>query len=331
VLAAAAGLVHSPDSEPGYRRRRQGRGFSFVDAGGRPAHGVERERLVALAIPPAWNEVWICRDPRGHLQATGVDAAGRKQYRYHPDFRERCEWMKFDRLRHFGRALVHIRRDVEAADRAPVGSRRLAMAGLIGLLDVGLLRVGNEESADVGHHGATTLQPDHLIVDDGHGDLATLEFVGKGGSQRTIVIDDDSALRSIIELTEARADRIFWYHDKETGTDRSLRADEVNDHIASVAGRGLSAKDFRTWGGSRAALEARVGGADVLEAVDRAAGELGNSRAVARSSYVHPAVIEAEPSDIERAWGRSRRSRHRSRGDSALLKLLEDRPPLIER
>ncbi|MEJ7801593.1 MAG: hypothetical protein WKF60_13800, partial [Ilumatobacter sp.] len=196
VLAPRAGLVYLPDDEPGITRRRRGSGFSYVDAFGETVTGRERERIAALAIPPAWKSVWISPEPSSYLQAAGVDDAGRKQYRYHDEFRAFCEARKFARLPYFCRAVVKLRVATDAALDEPLGTRAHAVAAAVRLIDACLLRVGNHQSAENGHYGATTLTVDH-VVDHGH---LAVEYVGKSGKTHTVVVEDDDLSDILVEL-----------------------------------------------------------------------------------------------------------------------------------
>lgn len=320
VLAPLIDLAYVADVQPGYVRRRRGTGFSYTDADGDVLSGDEVERVVALAIPPAWEEVWICPERDGYLQATGVDEAGRKQYRYHDRFRSFCDDRKFERLAYFGRAIVKIRKASAAALGQPLGTRDHAVAAAITLIDRELLRVGNHGSASNGHYGATTLTVDH-VVDDG---FVALEYTAKSGQERTVIVEDDDLADVLTELAADADDELFWFDDGDDGERRRASASDINRFIVEHAGDAFSAKDLRTWGGSAIALEARAEGKRVLDAIDTAAEELGNTRAVARSSYVHPVVAEAHQDRIDDAWSSSRSSRWLERCESALVKLLTD-------
>ncbi len=339
VLAPQAGLVHVTDDQSGWTRRVCGRGFSYRTADGTTLTGEHRSRLEALVIPPAWQDVWICPDETGYLQVTGIDDAGRKQYRYHPDYVAMMDRRKFERLAHFPRALPGLRAAVAAELNQPLGSRRLAVATSAALIDRHLLRVGNEDSADDGHHGATTLLVDHLRQDgdDDNDDddedpgattgFPQLDYCSKSGQRRRIELDDE--LARLLERFAAGSedDRLLWFVDPDdpvSGDEpRHVSAAEVNEFVRLHTGPGFSTKDFRTWGGSAVALEARVAGADEVEAVDAAAAALGNTRTVARSSYVHPRVLEAGADELRSAWSASRGSAVRSRGEAALARLLQ--------
>ena len=317
IVAPLAGLRYLPPGLPGWSRRRQGSGFSFWDERGNRLSGLDRGRLVALAVPPAWEDVWLAPVADGHLQATGFDEAGRKQYRYHPDYRSMREARKFARMRYFGRALPALRDEIAEALAAPPHSLRLAIGAVLGTIDAGLLRVGNEQSSAEGHFGATTLHVDH-VEDDGH---ITLTYSAKAGKERTVVIDDEDLSDVLADLADRQDGRLFEYLD-DAGRRRPVTAVDVNAVIARVAGPAFSAKDFRTWGGSRQALVGRVEGLSAPASVDAAADALGNTRAVARSSYVHPTVLEAPADEIATAWASSRRTDRMARADRALVKLL---------
>lgn len=317
-VAPLAGLRYIPDTPPGWGRRRRGRGFSFIDETGAVIVGEDRDRLKRLAVPPAWGDVWFAPVADGYLQATGTDAAGRKQYRYHDDYRALCEARKFDRICYFGRALPGLRTHVAQLLEAPEGSKALAIGAVLGVIDAGLLRVGNEQSSEIGHYGATTLAADHLD-NDGH---ASLSYVAKGGKNRTVIIEDEQLADILSSLADHDDERLFTYQTADNET-KAVTGSDVNSVIAEVAGPAFSAKDFRTWGGSRQALEARIDGLGATESVDVAAEALGNTRTVARSSYVHPTVLSSSDEMIESAWRRSRRSATMARSDRALAKLLK--------
>jgi len=328
LLAPLIGLIAVDDVEPGVRRVRCGRGFRFVDPSGLTVRPPERQRLVNLAVPPAWDDVWLCPLPLGHLQATGRDAADRKQYRYHDAYRRLRDQQKFDRLRYFPRALRQLRPTIDDWVSGQPGSTGVAVGAALRLIDVGLVRIGNEASAANDHHGATTLAAEHADFEPDEG-YVELQYTAKGGKQRSVVIEDDQLVDVLQTLVDPDAERLLWYEDPE-GQQVRVRPEAINRAIAETVGPAFSAKDFRTWGGSRIALEARAGGATDLEAVDAAAEALGNTRAVARSAYVHPAVTGADASDVARYWRVSRSSRWLSRGDSALQKLLRDSAPLLD-
>lgn len=331
VLAPQMGLLALTDHEAGWTRRVCGRGFSYQDVDGHTLTGVQRLRAESLVIPPAWEDVWVCADERGYLQATGVDDAGRKQYRYHSSYVTFMEQRKFQRLAYFSRALRAVRRAVEVDLRCPVGSRRFAVATAVALIDQHLLRVGNEDSAAEGHYGATTLSPQHLDQSDARDQVdATLEYRAKSGQERHIEINDEDLVGVLTNLSDRADDRLLWFADDSgltpAGVQRPVTATAVNEFVRTHAGNGFSTKDFRTWGGSAVALEALIGGADEVEAVDVAAEALGNTRAVARSSYIHPLVLASNADELKTIWKASRASRFRSRREGALAKLLAAPP-----
>ena len=317
TLAPAAGLAHVTTDQPGIGRRRRGTSFTYTDAFGKKVSKRDLARIEALVIPPAWKQVWICPVADGYLQATGVDEAGRTQYRYHEDYREFCEAQKFERLAYFGRGIVVLRKAMAAALDEPVGHRDHAVAAALRLIDECLLRVGNHQSADKGHYGATTLTVEH-VVSDGE---VVLEYIAKSGKERTILIEDEDLAELLTELAADADDELFWF-DVDGGGRRRATASDVNRFIEEHAGDAFSARDFRTWGGSSVALAARASGERLLDAIDAAAEELGNTRSVARSSYIHPAVQQATDDEIDAVWSSSRSSRWLDRSESALAKLI---------
>ena len=328
ALAPLVGLTVVGDDRPGVTRVKWGRGFRYVDPDGRTITVPARQRYVDLAVPPAWQGVWMCPVDTGYLQATGRDAADRKQYRYHDDYRRVRDLQKFERLRYFGRALERLRQAAEEGLAREPGSRTHAVSAVLRLIDVGLVRVGNDESAAQGRHGASTLHADHLEFESDLG-YVTLTYTAKSGKERTVVVEDDEFVEVLHDLADTDAERLFWYLDDD-GSEVRVRADLVNRMIAEIVGPAFTTKDFRTWGGSRAALEARLDGADSVEAVDAAAEVLGNTRAVARASYVHPVVLDADIDVLEEGWRRSRTTEWMSRSDRALAKILRSSPPLFD-
>ncbi len=300
AVARDAGLRYATDARPGTTRRGSGRGFSYRDAAGatiRDRAGVERIR--ALAIPPAWTDVWICPWPNGHLQATGRDARGRKQYRYHPRWQARRGSDKFERMVEFAQALPAIRDRCEADLRRPGLPREKVLAVVVRLLERTLIRVGNDEYArDNRSFGLTTLKNRHARIDGGH---VRFRFRGKSGKTHEVGLQDRRLARVIRRCQELPGQELFQYVDDD-GEVRDVASDDVNDYLRQAGGP-FSAKDFRTWAGTvlayRAlrALQPSGDEADarraVIEAVRITADRLGNTPAVARGSYVHPAVLEA--------------------------------------
>lgn len=300
VQAEAAGLLLSDDAEPGITRVRRGRGWSFHLPDGTLLDSDERERCLALAVPPAWTDVWICAEPFGHLQATGRDDAGRKQYRYHDAWRDLREAAKFASLRRFGAVLPTVRARIDADLRRHELGHDRVLALVLALLDATLLRVGNDEyAAASGARGLTTLLPEHVEVGSR---TVRFSFTGKGGSERDVQITDRRLASQLLRV-EDEVDHAVFAWEAEDGTWTEVGSHHVNDHLRAVAGDdAVSAKDFRTWGGTVAAVAAlratepaedeRGLHRQRLAAVDAASEVLGNTRAVARASYVHPSVLE---------------------------------------
>jgi DNA topoisomerase-1 len=291
--AAAAGLRYVCDSDPGFRRVRHGRGFSFRDSRGRPPSPVQLDRIRALVIPPAWQDVWICRSADGHLQATGVDEAGRKQYLYHPHWRELRDGLTFDRLAVMGAVLPDLRSAVAAQLRRRTVDRDRLLAGMVRVLDATGIRVGNEVyERDNDSVGLTTLRWAHVAV---RGAIVALAFPAKSGRRASVVVHDRSLARLLAAVGGGPRRRVF-----RVGG-RPLKPDELNAYLASATGEHVTAKDFRTWRGTVTALTflrtlpagGRPTKRNALAALDAAADSLGNTRAVARAHYVHPGLIDA--------------------------------------
>jgi DNA topoisomerase-1 len=298
--AHEAGLRYVSDDEPGIRRRRAGRGFSYTGPSGETIRDAKvRERIEGLVIPPAWTDVWICPSPRGHIQATGRDARGRKQYRYHPEWRRTRDASKYARTLAFGEALDDIRARIDRDLRAPNPTRERVLAAVIRLLDESLIRVGNEEYArDNRSFGLTTLRPHHVEVD---GTRIEIAFRGKSGKRHEIELRDPRLARVIRRCGEIPGQHLFQYLD-DAGDAHPVGSSDVNDYLRETTGGPFTAKDFRTWGGTvLAATElAALGNGDelnrdqaIVEAVRTVAGHLGNTPRVCRECYIHPAVFEA--------------------------------------
>jgi DNA topoisomerase-1 len=302
----ANGLVYVNPDMPGIRRLKHGERFRYRDAGGRWLRDVdELSRIRMLAIPPAYTQVWICPLPNGHLQATGIDARGRKQYRYHTDWRVMKDETKFDRLEAFALALPRIRarvaRDLQPDKDRKAPGRPQVLAALVRLLDTTLLRVGNEEYASRnGSYGLTTLRNRHAAV---QGAALRLRFRGKSGVMHEARLDDPRVARVVRQCQQLPGQALFQYLDEE-GALRIVSSTDVNDYLAEASpGERFTAKDFRTWHGTVQALEltrlacepgraavdgGRYSARDILAAVAR---QLGNTPAVCKKAYVHPAVL----------------------------------------
>jgi DNA topoisomerase I len=293
ACARAAGLHYVCGEDAGIRRVRRGRGFSYRDQSGAPVSPKVRRRIEALVIPPAWQEVWICLDADAHLLATGTDERGRRQYLYNERWRVFRDELNFHRLTDFGPRLPSIRAGIDKQLRGGTFDRKLVLAAIVRIIDVCGLRVGSEEYVEENDsYGLTTLAKRHVQV---HGSTVQFDFPGKSGKRATATLDDAAVARVIGRLEQQRGRRLFAVD----GT--AISAAEVNERLADLADARVTAKDFRTWHGTRVAfavLRKRLpAGGDaerrVLEAVDAAAEFLGNTRAVARTHYVHPHLLDA--------------------------------------
>jgi len=289
-------LRHSSDSEPGISRKRTGRYWAYFDPDGkRITDRGEIDRLNAIALPPAYKDAWFCTDPDGHLQATGIDDRGRKQYRYHPDYRASAEASKFAGLAEFGKALPRIRRRVDKDLRARALSKDKVVAAVVRLLDDEYLRVGNQEYAkDNKSFGATTLLS-RQVHDDGR--KVKMRFRGKSGVEHEVTITDRTLRRIVRQLQELPGQQLFQYLNGDSNP-HQVTSSEVNDYIRDAAGEPFTAKHFRTWGASVLAFEQlmdheeskRISVNTMIEPVAEA---LGNTVAMSRKAYVHPALVEA--------------------------------------
>jgi DNA topoisomerase I len=299
--ATRAGLRYVTDGFAGISRRRSGKGWSYYEPDGSLIKdAAERKRLCALAIPPAWTNVWICPDPEGHIQVTARDARGRKQYRYHQSYREARDQSKFRRMLEFSEALPVLRQRVERDLRAGELTRRQLLATVVHLLDKTLIRVGNDEYARDNHsYGLTTLRRKHVRV---NGALLRFSFRGKSGVDHSVAVNDPRLARIIQRCHDLPGQEIFQYLDA-FGKRKPVSSDDVNDYLREVSGRDITAKDFRTWGGTMVAAVAlrtmgpatsrREADRNILRALDTVAERLGNTRAVCRKYYVHPVLLEA--------------------------------------
>jgi DNA topoisomerase I len=308
--ARAAGLRYVSDEMPGIRRRRSGKGWTYLDPVGKPiTDPEERVRINSLAIPPAWTDVWICPRPNGHIQATGRDARGRKQYRYHPDWRAVRDETKFGRMIAFAEALPAIRERVDRDLSLRGMPREKVLAAVVRLLETTLIRVGNDEYARANDsYGLTTLRTDHVDVD---GSTIHFRFRGKSGVPHDVGVRDRRLARIVERCQDLPGEELFEYLDEE-GQPRPVSSDDVNDYLREATGQDFTAKDFRTWGGTVLALFAlrRMGGAggvteakkNVVEAVKQVAKALRNRPATCRKFYIHPAVLESYlAGDLEEA------------------------------
>ena len=300
-VARQAGLRYASDADPGIRRARHGKGFSYAGPDGQPVRDKQTlARIRALAVPPAWTDVWICRFANGHIQATGRDARGRKQHRYHARWRETRDESKFDRMIEFAAVLSVIRERTDADLARPGLPREKVLAAVVRLLELTLIRVGNDEYARLNRSfGLTTLRDRHARI---KGTSIRFRFRGKSGQQHEVGLRDRRLATVVRRCQELPGQELFQYVDEE-GTVRDVASDDVNDYLREISGGDFTAKDFRTWAGTvlayRAlrALEPADSATDarrkVVAAMRETAGWLGNTPAVARKSYVHPAVVEA--------------------------------------
>ncbi|MGY2257474.1 DNA topoisomerase IB [Pseudomonas sp. SDO55104_S430] len=295
-------LHYVDDTLPGITRKKLRGKFQYFDpAGQRITDQQEVQRINALAVPPAYADVWICADPRGHLQATGRDARGRKQYRYHPRWREVRDGDKYSRLRDFGLALPKLRKKLEALLAEPSFSRDKVMATVITLLDATLIRVGNAQYAKENRsYGLTTLRDRHVEI---NGSAIKFQFRGKSGVEHQITVKDRRLARIVKRCQEIPGQDLFQYLD-EDGERHSVTSADVNAYLKTLTGADFTAKDYRTWAGSALALsvlrelqwqpesEAKR---QVVEMVKDVSRQLGNTPAVCRKCYIHPAVLEGFP------------------------------------
>jgi DNA topoisomerase-1 len=298
--AAMARLRYVPDQRPGIRRVKSGRGFRYVGVNGHPIrHSEILARIRALAIPPAWTDVWICPDPRGHLQATGRDAKRRKQYRYHPDWRATRDETKFDRMQAFARALPVLRRRTRADLAKPGLPRDKVLAAIVQLLERSLIRVGNEEYARQNRSfGLTTLRDRHVTV---RGGTLEFHFRGKSGKQHTIDVNDWRLAHVVKQCRDLPGQELFQYID-EGGKRQRVGSGDINAYVRAATGEEFTSKDFRTWWASVLAVTAlrdmqpcrtkTQSEKNVVLAIEAVAGLLGNTRSVCRKSYVHPGIVD---------------------------------------
>jgi DNA topoisomerase-1 len=299
--AAAAGLRYVTDAMPGIRRQRHGRGFTYIDPDGAVIRSREMiNRFRSLVIPPAWTDVWICPHVDGHLQVTARDARGRKQYRYHPGFRQHRDGTKFERMFELSDVLWKIRERVEKDIELDGMERDKIMATVVWLLETTLIRIGSDEYAKANKSfGLTTLRRRHVAV---VGHELRFEFRGKSGIQHAVAVTDRRIARIVQRCQALRGEELFKYLDDE-GKRQTVQAEDVNQYLQDITGRDITAKDFRTWAGTMLVAEAlrKTGPAEtkreaeknIVAAVDITAKRLGNTRSVCRKYYIHPALIEA--------------------------------------
>ncbi len=334
--ARLAGLRYVADAKPGIRRIPAGKGFAYVGPDGRRIKDeATLARIRSLAIPPAYRDIWICPDPNGHIQAIGRDARGRKQYRYHPRWREVRDEHKYGRLIAFAKALPRIRKRTQRDMARPGLPRVKVLAAVVQLMEKTLIRVGNEEYARQNRsYGLTTLRNNHVKVNS---DRLQFRFRGKSGKFHLIELNDPRLARLVRQCQELPGHELFEYVDEE-GEPRAVDSADVNEYLRETAGEEFTAKDFRTWAGTMLAAQAlrelkpsetqSEAKRSVLSAIERVAARLGNTRAVCRKCYVHPEIVNAflEGSlaeDLRRRGSRALRSLPPE--EAAVLALLERR------
>jgi DNA topoisomerase-1 len=304
--AREAGLRYVDDTKPGIRRVRKGKGFVFVRPDGTKPEGKKLDqhddylRILALAIPPAWTAVWICPDPRGHIQATGRDARGRKQYRYHAKWREVRDGNKYDKMISFAQALPQIRRRVQQDLKRAGLPREKVLAAVVRLLETTLIRVGNDEYAKHNESfGLTTMRDKHVEV---KGARIRFDFNGKSRIKHEIDLEDTRLARIVKECQGLPGFELFQYLDDE-GKACDVGSADVNEYLRSITGQDFTAKDFRTWAGTMLAAMAlrefeafssrRQANRNIVAAVESVAKKLGNTKAVCRKCYIHPVILDS--------------------------------------
>ena len=338
--AKAVGLRHVSDEGPGFQRKRSGKDFVYLDERGKPLKDEKHlARIKSLAIPPAWIDVWICPHENGHLQATGRDARGRKQHRYHSRWREVRDETKFARLVAFARALPKIRRQVAQHMKLPGLPRQKVLAAVVKLLEVSSIRVGNDEYAkDNKSYGLTTMRDHHVDVS---GANMQFQFRGKSGKRHSIDINHPRLAKIVKKCQDLPGQEVFQYIDDE-GKRQDIKSEHVNEYLREITGADFTAKDFRTWSGTVLAAMAlqeferfdtqAQAKKNILRAIEAVAERLGNTPAICRKSYIHPAVLDsylegsmlnAMRQRAQQQWNESVRKLRPE--EAAVLALLQDR------
>lgn len=335
--AVHAGLNYVTDGVAGITRRRAGKGWVFFGPDGtRVTDSGERSRIKSLAVPPAWTDVWICPDPKGHIQVTARDARGRKQYRYHSQYREARDRSKFRRILEMSEVLPTIRDRVEKDLRAPELSRRQILATVVQLLDKTLIRVGNDEYAKENRsYGLTTLQTQHVQVE---GATMRFSFRGKSGVQHTLSVTDRRIARIVQRCQDLPGQELFQYFD-DPARRETITSDDANKYLREISGSDITAKDFRTWGGTMlAGMELRAMGLpatqsemkrNIIRAIDAVAARLGNTRTVCRKYYIHPALLQAYQQGLTAELSKSAPPRQ-SRQERSVAALRADEVAILQ-
>jgi DNA topoisomerase-1 len=326
-------LRHSGDDEPGYSRRRIGKAWGYFDERGkRVTDRDEIDRLNAIALPPAYTDAWFCKDANGHLQATGRDARGRKQYRYHPHYRSSRESSKYDGCLEFGQVLPRLRRRIERDLRKRKLERDTVLAAVVRLLDREHIRVGNEEYARTNKSfGATTLRDRHLKRVGGK---LKMRFPGKSGVVQETTFTDRNLARVVKKCQDLPGQRLFQYVNGD-GNPQAISSGDVNDYIRDATGGDFTAKHFRTWGGSVLFFQQLMNKAEakrltIKTAIEPVAEALGNTPAISRKSYVHPALIERledDPRDPLKGFTAPPERARLSRAEAGFLAFLKQQKP----
>jgi DNA topoisomerase-1 len=336
TCAKLVGLRYIGTEDVGLSRRSVGKGFSYIDSDERVIKDhLLKQRIIDLVIPPAWKDVWICPDDTGHVLATGIDEKGRKQYIYHPKWRTLRDLIKFYRMISFGHCLPKIRSTIDAHVSLGDFSKEHVMAVMLWILDNAYIRIGNEiyfhENNSV---GLTTLTKSNIVIANS---VVTVSFLAKSGKQQQITFDNSRIAAILKDLSTMKGDRLFRFKDESTKQLHDINADDLNSYLHDITGVHISAKDFRTWGGTLVAFmrlqdahkkSEKITKSTVIEAIDQAAAVLGNTRSVARASYVHPDILEAYSSEHFDGYYSAARRRRKKAGldkqESTLLYMLED-------
>lgn len=338
ACAQIIGLSYADNASPGITRVKHGKGFRYIDTKKQTAATEKlKARITSLVIPPAWQEVWICPKGNGHILATGIDERGRKQYIYHPKWRTMRDLIKFYRLITFAQALPTIRKIIDEDLALPKLSKDNVIGTMLWLLDNTYMRVGNdlyfEENESV---GLATLSDEHVVI---AGSVVTLAFKGKSGKDHHITIDNKTVANTLSELKAIRGPRLFRYRD-ESGTLHDVTAQDINAYLADITNAHISAKDFRTWGGTLMAFNHLVETEKlptketpkdekvIIQAVDAAAAVLGNTRTIAKNSYVHPDILQDYGSKhFTKLYAKAQKTRKKpglDKRETELLVFLED-------
>jgi len=336
TFAQEVGLRYVHSDEPGIRRRRSGKSFRFVDSKNKPIRCEKTlNRIKSLVIPPAWKDVWICAQPQGHLQATGRDQRARKQYRYHAEWSRARNENKFEHLRVFGQSLPQIRRKLDSALGQPGLTREKVLAATVQVMELTKIRIGNDIYASENHsYGLTTMLHEHTNI---RGSTVKFKFKGKSGIHHEVKFSDPRLSRIIRRCQDLPGEELFGYED-DSGNFHRIDSHDVNEYLRQISGRAISAKDFRTWGGTLKALEVLIsqGPADsktqtaqkkrALSIIREVSEHLRNTVAVCRKYYVHPMVFSLDADGTLHKLARNRKFRKAqglSREEVILLNLLE--------